>query len=59
MPKKHTSNKDMTQKVDKNRPKTKAEKKEEKKNHKQLVASFFFYKAKISMITNFIIIIEK
>lgn len=34
MPKKHSANKDMTQKVDKNRPKSKSEKKEEQKKHK-------------------------
>ncbi|KAG2197119.1 hypothetical protein INT47_004184 [Mucor saturninus] len=34
MPKKHNSNKDVTQKVDKNRPKSKSEKKEEQKKHK-------------------------
>ncbi|GAA5815208.1 hypothetical protein MFLAVUS_008714 [Mucor flavus] len=36
MPKKNTSNKDMTQKVDKNRPKSKSDKKEEQKKHKLL-----------------------
>ena len=37
MPKKQGTNKDLTQKVDKNRPKTKQEKKDEKKKHKQVV----------------------
>lgn len=35
MPKKNNANKDTTQKVDKNRPKSKHDKKEEKKKHKQ------------------------
>lgn len=38
MPKKNTGNKDMTQKVDKNRPKSKKEKKEEQQKHKQEVS---------------------
>lgn len=38
MPKKHNSNKDVTQKVDKNRPKSKSEKKEEQKKHKLAVS---------------------
>jgi hypothetical protein len=46
MPKKHNTNKDVTQKVDKNRPKSKAEKKEEQKKHKQEVRNepyYFFF----------------
>lgn len=38
MPKKHSANKDLTQKVDKNRPKSKSEKKEEQKKHKLAVS---------------------
>jgi hypothetical protein len=39
MPKKNNSHqKDLTQNVDKNRPKSKKEKKEEQKKHKQLVS---------------------
>lgn len=40
MPKKNNANKDMTQKVDKNRPKSKNEKKEEQKKHKLAVSDF-------------------
>ncbi|OAD08101.1 hypothetical protein MUCCIDRAFT_105056 [Mucor lusitanicus CBS 277.49] len=36
MPKKNNANKDMTQKVDKNRPKSKQAKKEEQKKHKMM-----------------------
>lgn len=43
MPKKNTSNKDMTQKVDKNRPKSKSDKKEEQKKHKLLVSFYFIF----------------
>lgn len=43
MPKKNNANKDMTQKVDKNRPKSKHDKKEEQKKHKQSVCITILY----------------
>lgn len=39
MPKKNNNSKDVTQTADKNRPKSKHEKKEEQKKYKQMVCS--------------------